>query len=298
MLIACSSCHRQYDGEHLEVGERVRCHCGDLMTVPEPRTHIAKVHHCSACGGAIQPGAKSCQYCGGGISLEERNLGGSCPECFARLMKNASYCMECGIEIKPTKVQAKRLSTECPRCEGALIHRVVDQGEYTECGSCGGLWLEESFFKNIVEARDTSPLGKEHFDPSKLPERAVEEVRYLKCPTCATIMHRKNYAGCSGVIIDWCRGHGFWFDNHELGLILKFVAEGGMDKARRLELERAKTELRRTQEQARRNISSDQQMAGGYYRGGPHSGADTIIIDTIFEMIAAGVTALFGKFKK
>jgi Zn-finger nucleic acid-binding protein len=63
-------------------------------------------------------------------------------------------------------------------------------------------------------------------------------VRYLECPTCAQLMHRKNFASCSGVIIDSCRGHGVWFDRHELEAILRFVADGGLDQAREKELRR------------------------------------------------------------
>jgi hypothetical protein len=28
-------------------------------------------------------------------------------------------------------------------------------------------------------------------------------------------MNRKNFGSVSGVVIDWCKGHGFWFDAEE-----------------------------------------------------------------------------------
>lgn len=292
MLISCSSCHRQYDVEHLDIGDRARCHCGTLMTVPEPRPHIAQIHHCSACGGSIEAGSTECSYCGGGISLEERNLGGTCPECFARLLIDASYCMDCGVEIKPTKVLATQLESSCPRCEKALVHQVVDQGEYTECNSCGGLWIDESFFEEIVEARDLSAIQKSDSHAVKAGEGERDRVRYLKCPTCSTFMHRKNYAGCSGVIIDWCKGHGFWFDKDELARILQFVSEGGLDKSRRLQIEDAKKELRRTKERTKRSRAMEPSLnTGDMYRAGSD---DLLFVDLAINAVINSLSRLFS----
>ena len=53
-------------------------------------------------------------------------------------------------------------------------------------------------------------------------------MRYLCCPVCGKHMNRRNFARASGVVIDWCRGHGYWFDAHELETILEFVARGGL----------------------------------------------------------------------
>ena len=58
-------------------------------------------------------------------------------------------------------------------------------------------------------------------------------------------MHRVNFAGCSGVIIDWCREHGSWFDSNELQQVVRFIQAGGMKKAREREKEKIQDEMSR-----------------------------------------------------
>ena len=58
-------------------------------------------------------------------------------------------------------------------------------------------------------------------------------------------MNRVNFARCSGVIIDFCRLHGTWFDHQELHRIVQFVQRGGLTKSRALELETLEEERRR-----------------------------------------------------
>jgi len=41
-------------------------------------------------------------------------------------------------------------------------------------------------------------------------------------------MQRKNFAGHSGVVVDWCGSHGTWLDTHEMEDIAAFVLEGGL----------------------------------------------------------------------
>jgi len=144
----------------MEAGEKVRCLCGDLIEIPLLQAYDAKVLHCSACGGKLRENAGECEYCGSAITKEECNLGAACPECYARLLKGARYCRECGVEIRPATLQAKRLDSRCPRCEGELVLCTLENEHYTECGGCGGFWLEESSLQEIVESRDESAIGK------------------------------------------------------------------------------------------------------------------------------------------
>jgi Zn-finger nucleic acid-binding protein len=48
-------------------------------------------------------------------------------------------------------------------------------------------------------------------------------------------MNRVNFARCSGVIVDVCKGHGTWFDRDELSGIVQFIRGGGLDMARQKE---------------------------------------------------------------
>ena len=48
-------------------------------------------------------------------------------------------------------------------------------------------------------------------------------------------MNRINFARCSGVIVDVCKGHGTWFDHDELREILEFIRGGGLELSRQKE---------------------------------------------------------------
>ena len=60
-------------------------------------------------------------------------------------------------------------------------------------------------------------------------------------------MHRRNYGRKSGIIIDHCSSHGYWFDSRELEPILQWVRKGGEQKVARLE-EKERRETDRRQE--------------------------------------------------
>jgi Zn-finger nucleic acid-binding protein len=58
-------------------------------------------------------------------------------------------------------------------------------------------------------------------------------------------MNAKNFSGCSGVVLDWCREHGSWFDKSELQKIIAFIKSGGLRKARERERENLKDQEER-----------------------------------------------------
>lgn len=252
MLIVCSECRRQYDVSGIAAGEHVRCLCSRLLEVPRERTVEARLQRCSACGAALADGAASCSYCGAAPRRSDRGLGESCPQCFSRLGAGDHFCGSCGLEIRPERISVVPADARCPRCRRELSSCTFESGElYVECASCGGLWLEEARFDAIVQKRDRSPLGKLAWErargeaPSAARARGEGRVAYLPCPRCRELMHRRNFANASGVIVDWCKGHGFWFDTAELEHILRFVERGGLDRARERELERQRLEAER-----------------------------------------------------
>src|SRR5262249_51132842 len=74
------------------------------------------------------------------------------------------------------------------------------------------------------------------------------QVRYIPCPQCGQLMNRMNFARCSGVIVDVCKGHGTWFDHDELREIVEFIRTGGLElsrekEKRELEFERAQLRM-------------------------------------------------------
>ena len=58
-------------------------------------------------------------------------------------------------------------------------------------------------------------------------------------------MNRKNFAFFSGVIVDICLPHGYWFDAGELPRVLEFITEGGLDRERKRQALQTEEEQRR-----------------------------------------------------
>jgi Zn-finger nucleic acid-binding protein len=230
MLIVCTQCRRQYDVSGIGAGESVRCRCSELIKVPVVQPREAKILRCSACGALLE-GSASCAWCGGAVAARDLGTGHVCPQCFAQLPAGARFCCECGLEIKPETMRLLPAAAQCPRCKEALVRREIGDAALIECHRCAGLWLDEPAFEKAVKAGDQASLapwlGKE---PPK--QRPTDPVRYLRCPVCRQFMHRKNFGGNSGVIIDWCKGHGYWFDAAELEKVMAFVKAGGLDRAR------------------------------------------------------------------
>lgn len=254
MLIACSECHRQIDvGDHA-AGTLVRCFCGARTAVPEPRARQVPMQHCSNCGGALTEDGAACEFCDAKLTIAERGWGDSCPGCFARMVRGAKFCGACGLEIRPQGA-LRPAGQVCPRCDRELTLCEHGEDALIECIGCGGVWLTESAFGELVSGAhersiaDSLPIAPE---PAPLPPLERHPVRYLKCPECREPMNRKNFGEVSGVMIDVCRRHGLWFDLHELEHIRRFVAEGGLERMRKRRAERLEWNERRNQKTVRR----------------------------------------------
>jgi Zn-finger nucleic acid-binding protein len=112
-----------------------------------------------------------------------------------------------------------------------LTHVQLGGMPIAECEKCDGIWVDNISFNEVCVDRQkrASLLGV----ASEIPETTLPvKIRYVKCPICRQLMHRNNFANCSGVIIDTCKNHGTWFDAQELHRIMAFIEGGGMDRAR------------------------------------------------------------------
>lgn len=120
-----------------------------------------------------------------------------------------------------------------------------------ECERCGGLWLDVAAFEKICANREeqAAVLGGASVTPAHQLDMHADanNVRYIPCPQCGQLMNRINFARCSGVIVDFCKGHGTWFDRDELRRIVEFIRGGGLEVSRQKE----KTELEFQREQLR-----------------------------------------------
>lgn len=245
MLVSCSKCKHQYDVGQLAPGSQLLCHCGVHVEVPEVRRRPSLVAHCGSCGASVDRGATTCGYCGSGISVADDRVGNVCPECFHPLLKGAKFCSGCGIAIAAESVHLVQTDMGCPRCEGGTLkRRQVHHGSIGECMKCGGVWLGQDLLDTLIEKKERLPVIP-GLDPPETAELTVKDVRYLACPICKELMHRKNFARRSGVVVDWCKGHGFWFDRFELDQVLDYVAKGGLERSRELEAREREREAQR-----------------------------------------------------
>ncbi|MEE9395358.1 MAG: zf-TFIIB domain-containing protein [Planctomycetota bacterium] len=233
-LIACKKCHRQFDVSGHKIGERVRCLCDEVFEVQKPKAHQPRILRCSTCAGQIEAGAKLCPYCQGAVAFSDRDLTSVCPECYARIPGTSKFCTECGTGIQPQSIRPVPMDRACPRCEGELQTRVLNNESIVECSACTGVWIVPGIFDRICEDVQRNPIANVNKKTSGLTELERHEFRYLDCLTCSDKMVPKNFGGISGIMIDVCREHGIWLDAKELEAIVEFLRQGGLQKSRDL----------------------------------------------------------------
>jgi Zn-finger nucleic acid-binding protein len=146
----------------------------------------------------------------------------------------------------------------CPRCGFSLGARQVLDARIDECPSCEGIFVDKALVPRFLDPLD---LGGEVLSsfPDGSPESLQGGPMYVKCPRCAVVMNRRQFATGAKVIVDICRDHGVWFDADELRAVAAFAEGGGMEKAaeadtRRRARERADAE--RDQLAERRQVTT------------------------------------------
>jgi Zn-finger nucleic acid-binding protein len=172
-----------------------------------------------------------------------------CGACLSMNKEGAAYCSDCGERlIAIARVEAPEATDEeCPRCRVRLRRRDLDGYRPLECPMCCGLFVAVSDLEALIaeqEKKADASAGAQAREPQRA-SLAPEEVAYLKCPVCGTMMNRMNYGRFSGVIIDTCKPHGHWLDPGELEKIAKWVATGGLEKLRKRELDELRAECER-----------------------------------------------------
>jgi Zn-finger nucleic acid-binding protein len=202
--------------------------------------------NCPTCGAAASTDATRCLFCDARLATV------ACPRCFAMMFVGSKHCSGCGAKAQRAELveAAKR---RCPHCRVEMESVAVGTASLRECPRCEGLWVDVESFEQIIAEREeqSSVLGA----AAVLPERTgsshePDKVRYVPCPECDQLMNRVNFARCSGVVVDVCKGHGTWFDRDELRRIVEFIRGGGLEASRareKLELEEDRQRLRQEQ---------------------------------------------------
>jgi Zn-finger nucleic acid-binding protein len=245
MILACTACDSRYDVAGHQVGQQFRCRCGEVLTL---QANVqAGLLACPECGAGVAPTAKACDHCSSQLLLK------GCPRCLSRVFHGHKHCPDCGAELELAAISDVNPERLCPRCPNPLHARRVGDIVIDECATCHGIFLDHVAIQRVVadrqQARADSILGT--LPTTDSPQTVPGGGRmYVKCPVCTTVMNRKLFAGGSGVIIDVCRAHGAFFDVGELPRIITFVMNGGLEQAQKKELERAKQDARREQQNA------------------------------------------------
>ena len=161
----------------------------------------------------------------------------------------SKHCPHCGAAA--AQATAAELSVlKCPRCKTDMSSITLGAMAMRECETCAGLWVEVAEFEKICADREqqSAVLGAASPAPAHQSSSGdPHKIRYVPCPQCGQLMNRINFARCSGVIVDVCKGHGTWFDRDELSGIVQFIRGGGLEVSRQKE----KTELEFERQQLR-----------------------------------------------
>jgi Zn-finger nucleic acid-binding protein len=226
----------------------------------------AETLHCPTCGAAATSDATRCEFCGARLKTI------ACPRCFAMMFVGTKHCSSCGAKADAAASLAAEegRAASCPRCRVGLEPIAVGSARLRECARCDGLWVDVESFERIVSEREeqSAVLGAPTLLTKAGGAGTPDKVRYVPCPECGELMNRVNFARCSGVVVDVCKGHGTWFDRDELRQIVEFIQGGGLSVSR----EREKRDV----EEERRKLRQEQLAASLQSRrlGGTHEPED------------------------
>lgn len=206
----------------------------------------AETLNCPMCGAAASTDAPQCLYCSARLATV------ACPSCFGMMFLGALHCQRCGAKAQRAETATDAVR-RCPRCRAEMASVALGVTTLRECARCGGLWVDAASFEQICAVREqqAAVLGAASPVPARAggSHTAAGNVRYVPCPECAQLMNRVNFARCSGVVVDVCKGHGTWFDRDELQQIIEFIRAGGLELSRAKEKEQLADEWRRLRQE-------------------------------------------------
>lgn len=182
------------------------------------------------CGAPVSAGATQCDHCGARLQMV------ACPSCFGMVFAGDKFCPHCGAAIARAEVDDGKTEL-CPRCQVNMQAIVIGKTHLRECAKCEGIWAGTAELQEICEDRDdqTAVLGTAGLAPH--PVGLDLNIHYLRCPVCSQFMNRVNFAHCSGVVVNVCKADGTWFDKDQLRRIVEFIRGGGLERARKDEID-------------------------------------------------------------
>ncbi|MGI9164796.1 MAG: zf-TFIIB domain-containing protein [Pyrinomonadaceae bacterium] len=174
----------------------------------------AETLNCPMCGAATSTDEPLCNYCGSRLATI------ACASCFGMMFIGSRHCPRCGAAAA-ARVGGNLSPRSCPRCRIDMQAIAIGSTTVRECERCIGLWVDVASFEKICADREeqAAVLGTASPAPAS-GALQKSKVSYAPCPECKQLMNRVNFARCSSVIVDVCKGHGTWFDREELSRIV------------------------------------------------------------------------------
>ncbi len=247
ILQKCKTCAAQYEVSEKALGSQFECLCGALIPVlPRlPKVKELLVANCASCGAQANPQQPGCESCGSSFKNYNKERNTLCPSCLNQISDKSLFCPHCAERIDPKAFYKKDSVNDlwCPSCkeQGAFIGKELAQSAYAlECAKCFGIFLSPKEVDLLIEKSKLLPVRQE--DVKNQPAGKKNPFSYRKCMYCLEIMTPKNFMKFSGVIVDVCSTHGYWFDHLEIDKIVGWVRKGGMADAKARELEELKFE--------------------------------------------------------
>lgn len=220
-------------------------------------TGSAQTLRCPSCGAPAPLDATRCEYCRSRLATV------SCASCFGLLVEGAAFCQHCGAPRARTDGISEQ-RTRCPACRGEMRWITVGPTDLLECDTCDGTWVEAVVFEHLCADREhQAAVLHAPIAPHKVTGVQAERIQYRPCLRCGKLMNRINFGRMSGAIVDVCRGHGTFLDRGELHQVVRFIQEGGLDRAREVQRQDLE-EARRQAEQIARAPSRAEPVAGPY----------------------------------
>jgi len=227
--------------------------------------HDASSLHCPNCGAAVQSEAGRCPYCRARLATV------SCPSCFALMFEGAHYCQKCG--AARTRTEDDETSVRCPGCAETLRKVAVGATVMLECDRCDGVWVDADVFERVCADRESqAAILHRPAREGSAPVRGT--IRYRPCPRCGKMMNRVNFVRLSGAVVDVCKGHGTFLDPGELHQIVRFIQDGGLDRARERRIDDLRDEARKLKDEQRK---ASRERDNGRSGSRVHSDASAVI---------------------
>ncbi|MBC8069139.1 MAG: zf-TFIIB domain-containing protein [Deltaproteobacteria bacterium] len=195
-----------------------------------------------------------------GLGLPDPRHAVRCSACSASMPDGGTFCSDCGFVL--ARLDGLPTPGPCPSCDrkldgwGLAPTQARPSGyPIAACRGCGGVWLPVATRTALVDDAATTAAARGDVVATEVVRRQLptgalaQAIVYRRCPDCRQRMQRKNFGGCSGVLVDECRC-GSYFDAGELEDVLAFVRSGGLQLSRRRADEERTRQLRNAESAA------------------------------------------------